>query len=513
MAQPIFTANLDLLVTGIMPGVNEEHVPLWIKAYDVMMENSGLRPIPGLVRPYVDNGFFDGQNPPPGGLFENQPTLFDETSNRVFLDAISSEPVKGIHVQKQSDGRLLAVWGTDTALFAFDSTGVTNATRTSRPYSGNSSPSDIVDETHWSFAQWGDWVIATNGVDKPQVLKYPTLKFADLTGFPCDSAQHVRVLGPHLLALNLTGVYAPTSTAVGPNEFCWCKADDIEEWNPGVAPTAGLLPIRDFAGPIIAAEHLGNVLLAYGESTVHVIEYGGQFLFTANKGAIGVRAVSKNSVAPAGAQHIVLTQNGILACDGQSFRQLAYPALGAWLEDVVDWTQRSRIVHVVDVRRSNAMWTLPGVEQDFVLVYNWLSDKITTASRPFTAGTRVESLWRPLCGFFNGDIRMMIDTPNDRAPELITKPLLVANRTMHSFMDAVVGRWSGGAAQVQIKYGENQNELDSLPWQSLGSFSVRENILWAMREAMFVQLRISSGGVKWLLTGIELIGKQGGGRL
>ena len=509
MAEPVWGANLDTLITGIMPGVNEEHVPLWIKAHDVVMENSGIRPMPGFVRPYLDDGYFDSQP----GEFDTYAGLFDDAGIRVYLDTVSTDAVKGIHVQKQSDGTLLAVWGSITSLYAFGSGGVVDATRTSGPYNGNESPSDIVDETHWSFAQWGDWVVATNGVDTPQVMKYPTLEFEDLDGFPCTSAQHVRVLGPHLIALNLVGTYAPTSTAVSHNDFCWCKADDIEEWDPTVAPTAGLLPIRDFAGPIIAVEALNNQLLAYGESAVHVIDYGGQFLFTANKGAIGIRGVSKNSVAPAGALHIVMTQNGILGCNGQTFQQLAYPALGAWLETVVDWNQRSRIVHVVDVRRSTVAWTLPGVEQDFVLVYNWLSDKISTASRPFSAGTRVESLWRPLVGFLNGGVQMMIDTPNDRSPDLITKPLLVSNRTMHSFIDAVVGRWSGATAAVYVKYAESQNDLDALPWTPLGSFSSKENILWAMREAMFVQLRITSGPDKWLLTGLEMLGKPGGGRL
>jgi hypothetical protein len=64
-----------------------------------------------------------------------------------------------------------------------------------------------------------------------------------------------------------------------------------------------------------------------------------------------------------------------------------------------------------------------------------------------------------------------------------------------------------------VKYAESQNDLDALPWTPLGSFSSKENILWAMREAMFVQLRITSGPDKWLLTGLEMLGKPGGGRL
>lgn len=511
MPEPLLTLNLEQLVTGIMPGVNEEHVPLWITAHDVVMEDSGIRPAPGYVRPFVDNGFFDDQ----AGLFDSYAGLFDDAGTRVFLDTIDNQAIKGIHVQKQSDGRLIAVWGTATSLFLFDSTGVTDVTRSAGPYSGNASPSDIVDETHWSFAQWGDWVLATNGADTPQVLKYPSAtEFEDLANFPCDSAEIVRVIGPHAVFFNLRGTYTPTSTPTAPNELVFSKQDDVEQWDPAVSgnATAGLLPLRDFAGPIIAVEHLSGFLIAYGESGTHIIEYGGQFLFTGRKGALGIRAVSKNSIASIGSRHLALTQSGIYACDGLSFQQVAYPALGAWLESTVDWSQRSRIVHQVDVRRSLVKWSLPGNDRDFVLVYNWQTNRITTEGRPFTAGTRVESLWRPLAGFLNGGIQMIVDLPNDRAPELITKPMLIANRARHSFIDNLVGRWSGAEALVQVRYAETQNELPNLPWESLGTFSARENVLWCMRETMFVQLRISSGGVKWLLSGLEFVGKPGGGR-
>jgi len=195
MPTAIYTANLDLIASGIMPGVNEEHVPLWVTAKDVVMEASGVRPAPGLTTPYVDNGYFDEQ----AGDFDDYAGLFDEAGTRVFLTAIGDEAVKGIHVQKQSDGRILAVWGTDTALYTFNGTSVVDASRAS-PYSGTSSASDIVDTTQWSFAQWGDWVLATNGADTPQVLKYGTAaEFADIANFPVSSAQIVRVLGPHAL--------------------------------------------------------------------------------------------------------------------------------------------------------------------------------------------------------------------------------------------------------------------------------------------------------------------------
>jgi len=509
MPTAIYTANLDLIASGIMPGVNEEHVPLWVTAKDVVMEASGVRPAPGLTTPYVDNGYFDEQ----AGDFDDYAGLFDEAGTRVFLTAIGDEAVKGIHVQKQSDGRILAVWGTDTALYTFNGTSVVDASRAS-PYSGTSSASDIVDTTQWSFAQWGDWVLATNGADTPQVLKYGTAaEFADIANFPVSSAQIVRVLGPHALFFNCAGTWAPGPAPAASNQIVFCAEDDIEAYDPGVAATAGELTIRDFAGPILAVEHLGGELIAYGESSAHVIRYGGQFLITAQKGAQGIRPAGKNAVASIGAKHFLLSQNGIFATDGVSIQPAAYPALGAWMETVVDWDQRSRIAHMVDVRRSQITWSLPGIYDDVVLTYNWLTDKLTTMGKPFTAGTRVESLWKPLVGFFNGELKMLVDVPLDRAPELMTKPLMVGGRTTHAFLDAFVTRWSGEEAVLQVRYGERHDDIDAAPWETVGVISGKESLQYLMRETMFCQFKLTSPGWKWLLSGIELVGTGGGGRL
>lgn len=509
MSKPVYVANLDTIVTGIMPGVNEEHIPLWITARDVVMEAAGVRPAPGLTTPYVDNGYFDDQ----AGLFDDYAGLFDEAGTRVLLQALDDQVVKGIHVQKQSDGRLLVVWGTDEALFTFNGLVVTDASRPS-PYSGTSAASDIVETTQWSFAQWGDWVLATNGADAPQVLKYGTAtEFADISGFPAATAQIVRVLGPHALFFNCSGTWTPGPSPAAMNQIIFCAEDDVEEYDPSANVTAGELTIRDFPGPILAVEHLGGELIAYGESSCHVIRYGGQFLITAQKGAQGIRPAGKNAVASVGSRHILLSQNGLFSTDGISIQPAAYPALGAWMETVVDWNQRSRIAHVVDVRHAQISWCLPGINDDIVLTYNWLTDKLTTLGRTFTAGTRVESLWRPLIGYFNGEIKMLVDEPADRSPELVTKPLLVGGRTTHTFLDMFVTRWSGEDATLQVKYAERQNDLDATPWETVGPISGKESLQYLMRETMFCQFRLTSPGRKWVLSGIELLGTAGGGRL
>jgi len=510
MALPVYEANLDVLTTGVMPGVNADHVPLWTVAEDVVMEASGVRPAPGYTTPYLDDGYFDSQ----AGNFDDYAGMFDDAATRVYLTTIDTAPVRGIHVQKQSDGTLLTVWGTASALFAFDGTSVTDVSR-GTAYSGTESGSEIVDISQWSFAQWGDWVLATNGADKAQLWKVGTdPTFDDLTNFPVDTAQLVRVLGPHVLFFNTTGTWAPGSTPAAQNQLIFSAEDDVEEYDPSVNVTAGELVIRDFAGEIIAAEYLGQHLLLYGQTGVHIVQYGGEYLFTAQRGLLGLKAVSKNSVASIGARHIVLTQNGLYATDGLSFQPVAYPKLGDWLEANVEWGLKSYICHQVDLRRSIVKWTLPMQDSSMkVLCYNWLTDTVVFESRPFTAGTRVESLWRPLMATLSGQVLMLVDQPLDRSPRLETKPLLVANRGLHIFIDAVVSRWSGAEATCKIRFGETQAECEGATWEDLGTFSASENMLYVMRETMFVQLQLSSYNQRWLLSGLELLGKTAGRRL
>lgn len=79
-------------------------------------------------------------------------------------------------------------------------------------------------EERWRFTQYGDFVIAVNVNDDPQVFEIGvSTEFADLAGSP-PRARHVAVWGDFLALGGLSGFE---------NRVHWSGLDDIEEWTPG----------------------------------------------------------------------------------------------------------------------------------------------------------------------------------------------------------------------------------------------------------------------------------------
>lgn len=513
MSDSIFDANLDLLGTGVMPGVNEDHVPLWIDVKDVLFDGSSLRPAPGHTAISIASGMFDEH----GGLFDSASGLFDASVNIFTLSPPLTSPVKGIHTQRMRSGNPQIFWGTDTKLYRATQLAYSDVTHLSGDYVGVNTANEAVRTTMWSFTTWGDWTFAANGVDTLQVVKGEGAAVAtDVVNFPVDSAEIVRTLGPHILCFNCTGNYAPTGLPADQNQFIFCAEDDTEVWDPASNATAGEQVIRELSGPIIAVERIGEALLVYGEQNACVVRYGGDFLFSAKPAVEGLKAVSKNSIAVVGPTHFSLSQDGITQTDGMSLQAKAFPKLGDWLERNVDWTQKSRICNMVDFRHKTIKWTLPLVGgTTTVLVYSITSDSVWWENRPFTAATGPSVFQVPLAGFVNGDVTQLADTPYGRQPVLVTKPIAVGSRTLNAFVDALLVRWSGATAQVSYRFAERQGDLATQAWISLGSITAVEQLLYICQEGCFFQFKIESpeSTDRWYLSGLNLLGKGTGRRL
>lgn len=80
------------------------------------------------------------------------------------------------------------------------------------------------DDALWSFAQFGDYVVAVNKNDDPQYFQIGvSTEFADLPGSP-PRANQVRVWGDFLALIQLTS---------NPNRVHWSGLNDITQWTPG----------------------------------------------------------------------------------------------------------------------------------------------------------------------------------------------------------------------------------------------------------------------------------------
>lgn len=508
MSNPIIAADLDALLSGLYPGVNKDQQPLWRDARDVYFDSTSIRPTSGGINLQITIGMFDAKT----GLFDSATGLFDDGAQVIALPGGSfNTPIKGVHQQKQLNGQVLVVIGTDTQLSMFDAAAglVTSFTN----LSGVDHASDFYTTTLWSFEQWGDWVVATNGVNVPYVLKRnTTTNFVPLGGFSsvATKCEIFRVLGPSMIAFN---------TSNGANQMLACKQDDVETWDFSTNPTAVELTIRDFSGPIIAVERLGKNLAAYGEQGVHIISYGGSFLFGAQAGARGIKAVSKNSIAVVGGVHYALQENGIFKTDGLQVVPCAAKQIGDWLRRNVDWDQRSRISSMVDLPRGIVRWSLPLAVGHVVLVYNYNNDTVSFEREPFTSSAAAKGLNNPLMGYSSGSVKVVTDDPVNRLPYLLSRPFpLAERRNQWVYVDVLQARVAELGLSWSVRFGQNLSDFDDAaivnPWVLLASsINVDESTVYVTREAVYMQLKIDGAqDALWHLSGIDAHGVAGGRR-
>lgn len=135
-----------------------------------------------------------------------------------FSTAVPSQPISGFSA-RNSAGQVVIFVGTATKLYVLNTTtlGWDDVTKTAGTYGAT------VDEK-WRFTQFGDFVIAVNVNDPPQVYQIGvSTRFADLAGSP-PRARHIAVWGDFLALGGLNG---------NENRVHWSALNDITGWTPG----------------------------------------------------------------------------------------------------------------------------------------------------------------------------------------------------------------------------------------------------------------------------------------
>jgi hypothetical protein len=507
MAASLLSLGLEQLMTGIMPGATDESSPIFIEAYDVVFTGAGIAPAYGNQVITDRSGLWDAQP----GEFDDAVPLFDNASITSTLAQMTSDPLRGVWQQVNADGQRLLVFGTDTALYLYNGATTTDVSKAGG-YSGNTTEVAVA----WSFAQWGNWVLATNGVDKPQYLRYGIdTDFKDIENFPTAAAEIVRVLGAHALFFNLKGTYAPASIPAEDTQFVFSKRDDLTAWDPSIPgnETAGEQVVRDAQGGFTCVEHLGPALIAYTENGAHIINLDDTFFFSVQRGVVGTGVKSKNGVAVYSDRHYILHEGGIFVTDGLNVQAVAYPRLGDWSRWNTDWSQASRVSVLCNTRQSTITWKLPTVNGYWAPVLNILNETISFSTMPYECAAAGKGKYPPVIGFQTGLVRELSRLARGLTPTLVTKPLALGGRDGRAFIDLLVLRHEKATGVVQVRYGDTQDATQAAVWEEIGSFSELETELYLLRETGFIQIRLKLDSSKeWNISGIELLGKKTGRR-
>ena len=271
-----------------------------------------------------------------------------------FTDAVSAQPLGGITVRMPDGGVHIfvgtaeALWKLDTSTLAWE-----DVTQAATTYGAT------VDE-RWRFRSFGEYVVAVNINDAPQVYQIGTsTDFADLGGSP-PNARNIAVCGDHLALFDDDTMY-------------WSDTNDIGNWstlNSGsqTFPDGGLLQgSSDATNPIIfqkGAIRLGTFVPGSlevftfqkihdqrGCAAQYSIASRGAFTFFADAGAF-YQIAPDGQIIPIGAEKV----------DRTTFAEISGESLAAIYGEVDPF--HNRVYFAVRVNST-------GDNFDRLLVYDW----------------------------------------------------------------------------------------------------------------------------------------------
>lgn len=294
-------------------------------------------------------------------------------------DALSARPRGGISCLGE-DGNAYLYVGTETALAV--RTGAAWTDKTSTAYTTSA------DDGYWRFAQFDNFVIATNHEDDPQALDIGGAgDFIDLalTG-TAPKARQVGVVGRHVV---LGDTVDGTNGSV-PSRIQWCRIDDPTDW-----PTPNTTDARNKqAGEQFLPSDLGAVTGIFGNDQFGILlqrngcsrmtYVGGDLVYQFDTYDKSNGAVYPNASVRNGKQVYFISANGFKVTDGVSTAAIGEGKFDRLFTEDVDNGFRERVYGGLDKLNDLIYWAYPGTgstggRPNKLIVYNIREDRITRA--------------------------------------------------------------------------------------------------------------------------------------
>ncbi len=179
------------------------------------------------------------------------------------------------------------------------------------------------DLDRWSIVQFGQSILASNGVDPIQYLAsitsglFQNINDAGANLPTTFRANILHKLGPFVIAFN---------TDNDNTEARWCSEDNVLEWLPIPRNSARDINLRDMNSDIKAVTEFGDSLMVIGHGRAHVFQFiGAPLFFGAKKLIDGIGAVGKNAVTEGGRLIYGFAANGIYVTDGTTKQYIDEP--------------------------------------------------------------------------------------------------------------------------------------------------------------------------------------------
>lgn len=299
------------------------------------------------------------------------------------VSGVSSEALSNVFAAKKNNTSYLFASGS-TKLFKFD------ATDTSLDDVSKSGGYSTSIGERFYFTQFGNSIIATNGINKPQVWYLASsTAFADLDA-SAPEARYVTVVRDFVVC---------ASSSANPNRVFWSDINDESNWTAGVGSQSDVQDIADGGDIVgISGGEFGLVLME--RALIRMSYIGSPFFFQFDSIARGIGCLTNNSVAQYASTTFFLADDGFYTCDGQSVNPIGAEKVNRFFFDDADLTKLNEMSAAVDPIKKLVIWNYTDTfSQKKQLIYQISIGKWTYAETTadyinniYTPGTTLESL-------------------------------------------------------------------------------------------------------------------------
>lgn len=251
--------------------------------------------------------------------------------------------------------------GTATGLFVYSTSG----------WSSVGSGFVATDDNSWSFQQFGQWVIASNGADAPQYYDLgSSATFTPLPGSP-----------PKMKLLAVVRDFFVGGFCEGNAlRVQWSGINNVTEWRPAVAQSD--YQIFPDGGDVTALSS-GEYGLVFQSESVRRMDYvGGDTIFTFNVISPNVGCVHPRAFAQIGRMTYFLSSRGFMACDGNAVSPIGDEVVDKTFLAAMERGYLGRMSCVADPVRKIVFWSVPTAEPDTWFAYSWALQRWSRVKLP-----------------------------------------------------------------------------------------------------------------------------------
>src|SRR5210317_479234 len=298
--------------------------------------------------------------------YKRFPSLVDYSTNNIGANS------RGAGSFRDNANNVYNFVATNTDLYQLD-----GGTFTSRKGSLTGDNTDF-----WTFTQFGNYVIASNGVDAPQYFLMGTsTNFANLSSITTSGTlPNFRVSGV-VRDFLVTGNHSNAS-----NRIQWSGINDITTWAAGTKQS----DLQDLPGSGGQITHItsGEIGYVFRQNQIIRMDYvGGATVFrlsviSPNRGAVYGRTVCQDN-----RRVFFYADDGFFEINGDQVIPIGAEKVNRYFDTDLNKAFSDRICAAVDPFNQLAMWLYPSASNtsnttgicDKVIIYNYATQKWSTA--------------------------------------------------------------------------------------------------------------------------------------